>query len=147
MGMSVSVGRGVSVSVGTGVFVGSGVADFVTVGISIFVGSGEGVAELVGLGNKPPPPLTRVRRSKNGGTVLVGVTEPAGVTVLPVTNIPNSVVGLGWFPNRKNGTRVGVKKRFANACWVRIRSSGVGVGDNRGTNTTSEYGSRPPATR
>lgn len=153
-GISVSVGAGVYVSVGAGVLVGTG--EFVVVGICVFVGtgvlvgigvlvgSGVKVGRLVGLSKKPPPSLTRVRKAKIGGTTagvgeanpLAGVGDPApGVAEGPVTKI------------LKNESEVGVKKRLANACWVKIRSTGVGVGDWRGTSTTSEWASLPPETR
>lgn len=154
-GTSVSVGAGVYVSVGAAVLVGTGelvaVGTCVFVGTSVLVGNGVFVGNdvevggwLVGLSNKPPPLLTRVRKAKIGGTTagvgeanpLAGVSDPApGVTEGPVTKI------------LKNESEVGVMKRLANACWVKIRSSGVGVGDWRGASTTSEWASRPPATR
>lgn len=153
-GTFVSVGADVYVTVGTAVFVGTGefvvvgicvfVGTSVLVGIGVLVGSGVKVGRLVGLSKKPPPSLTRVRKAKIGGTTagvgeanpLAGVGEPApGVAEGPVTKI------------LKNESEVGVKKRLANACWVKIRSTGVGVGDWRGTSTTSEWASLPPETR
>ena len=140
-GTSVSVGAGVYVSVGADVFVGTGVEEIVAVGIRVFVGTnvlGIGVfvggGALVGFSKKPPPSLTRVRNAKIGGTTagvdeldpLAGVGEPApGVAEGPVTKI------------LKNESDVGVKNKLANACWVNIRSRGVGVGDWRGARTTS----------
>lgn len=124
-GVSVSVGMGVFVSVGSGVFVGMGVEEFVAVGVSVFVGTkvGVNVTVLVGFWNRPPP-LTRVRRAKNGGTVgvgepvpLAGVDEPPGVAEGPEIRMV------------KRESDVGVKNRLANACWVKARSRGVGVGD------------------
>lgn len=41
---------------------------------------------------------------------------------------------------------VGVKKRAANACCVKILSSGVGVGENRGDNTISSCALSVPRT-
>lgn len=146
-GTSVSVGAGVYVPVGAVVLVGAGVEEIVAVGIcvfvgtsvlvgiGVFVGSGGNVGALVGFSKIPPPSLTRVRNAKIGGTTagvdeldpLAGVGEPApGVAEGPVTKI------------LKNESDVGVKNRLANACWVNIRSTGVGVGDWRGASTTSE---------
>lgn len=139
-----------SVSAGVCVIVGAGVEVFTAVGFSVFVGSGVfvesggNVGALVGFSKKPPPSLTRVRKAKIGATTA-GVDEPT-----PLAGVGEPVPGVAEGPVTrilKIESDVGVKNRLANACWVKSRSRGVGVGDWRATSTTSEWVSLPPATR
>lgn len=140
-----SVGGG-SVGSGTGVSVGgsdsTAVAVIVTITMAVFVGGrlvGIGVAWLlcsdrVLVGNTAIKVFVIVEEG-----VREGVIAAVRVNVGPVTSIAatSGAVDVGLGVSAKDGKGVGEKKRMANACWVRLRSRGVGVAVTRAERTTS----------